>query len=234
MNSIATILELKIPIPDYSVLSRRSDNLKIQRLTSNIKPGSHVIVDSTGLKVYGKDEWHQEKHKVKPKRTWRKLHIAIDENHQIIATELTTNKSNKLGDSPVLPDLIGQFEHEFETFMADGGYDGQPTYDLIENVNPKSQVVIRPPKNSLLINGGSAQRNRHIDMIKKHGRGRWRVQTEYGRTSLVEVAMLRYKTIIGNKLKARSLPRQIAEAQVSVRVLNKMTQLGMPVTVKIT
>ena len=54
------------------------------------KPGSIVIVDSTGLKVYGKDEWHQEKHNVSARRTWRKLHLAIDENHQVLACELTT------------------------------------------------------------------------------------------------------------------------------------------------
>ena len=45
--------------------------------------------------------------------------------------------------------------------------------------------------------------------------------------------MLRYKTIIGPKLKARNLPQQKTEASISVRVLNQMTSLGMPVSVKI-
>jgi len=117
--------------------------------------------------------------------------------------------------------------------MADGGYDGQPTYRLIKNVNPSAQVIIKPPKNSRPLKEGNAQRSAHIDMIRKNGFGRWRVQTGYGRRSLVEVAMLRYKTIIGNKMKARKLPRQIAEAQVSVQVLNKMTELGMPITVRV-
>lgn len=41
--------------------------------------GSLVIVDSTRLKVYGKDEWHQEKHDDSARRIWLKLHLAIDE-----------------------------------------------------------------------------------------------------------------------------------------------------------
>ena len=45
--------------------------------------------------------------------------------------------------------------------------------------------------------------------------------------------MLRYKAIIGPKLKARKLPQQKTEDGVSVRVLNRMTKLGMPISVKI-
>src|SRR5258708_32651376 len=71
LRSLASLLRLKISIPDYTVLSRRSENIKLIKLTANISPGSHIIVDSTGLKVYGQDEWYQAKHKVKPKRTWR-------------------------------------------------------------------------------------------------------------------------------------------------------------------
>ena len=61
----------------------------------------------------------------------------------------------------------------------------------------------------------------------------WQKQTNYGLRALVELAMLRYKTIIGPKLKARELPQQKTEAAVSVRVLNRMTGLGMPVSVKV-
>jgi len=63
MESLAKLMGLEITIPNYSCLSRRSDGLKLRKLLDNIEPGSHVIIDSTGLKVYGKNEWHQEKHK---------------------------------------------------------------------------------------------------------------------------------------------------------------------------
>jgi hypothetical protein len=61
----------------------------------------------------------------------------------------------------------------------------------------------------------------------------WQQKTNDGLHSHVELAMLRYKRIIGNTLKARHLPQQISEAQAFVRLLNRMTQLGMPKSVRI-
>jgi len=83
-------MDVEIGVPDFSSISKRSGSLSRLVLNQAMKPGSHVIVDSTGLKVYGKDEWHQEKHKVNARQTWRKLHLAVDEKHQVIAVELTT------------------------------------------------------------------------------------------------------------------------------------------------
>jgi hypothetical protein len=76
MNSLARALKVEISIPDFSCISKRSIGLPRQALSKALEPGSLVIVDSTGLKVYGKDEWHQEKHDVPARRTWRKLHLA--------------------------------------------------------------------------------------------------------------------------------------------------------------
>jgi hypothetical protein len=85
MNSFAHVMKAEITIPDFSSIT-----LPKYILTKAMEPGSIVIVDSTGLKVYGKDEWYQEKHAVPAWRTWRRLHLAIDENHNILACELTT------------------------------------------------------------------------------------------------------------------------------------------------
>jgi len=89
-NSLARALKVEICIPDFSCISKRSIGLPRHVLSKFLDPGSFIIVDSTGLKVYGKDEWHQEKHTVAARRTWRKLHLAIDEHHQVLACELTT------------------------------------------------------------------------------------------------------------------------------------------------
>ena len=45
--------------------------------------------------------------------------------------------------------------------------------------------------------------------------------------------MQRYKRIFGNTMKARALPQQKTEAWISASALNIMTNLGMPVSVKI-
>ncbi len=99
MTSLARVMGADIAIPDFSCISRRTIELPVILMDKAIKPGSLVIVDSTGLKVYGKDEWHQEKHAVPARRTWRKLHLATDEHHQILACELT---APKVGDRQLL------------------------------------------------------------------------------------------------------------------------------------
>ena len=115
------LMDLPVKAPDYSLLSKRSLDLKLQCLADTVEAGTHII-DSTGLKVYGRDEWHQQKHGVKAKRTWRKLHLAIDENHQIVAAELT---DKSVGDISALPALLEQ-AGDFDKLIADGAYDGDP------------------------------------------------------------------------------------------------------------
>jgi hypothetical protein len=84
MRALIRLMALPFDMMDFSNISKRSDGLAFARLIDSIEPGSHVIVDSTGLKVYGQDEWHQQKHKVQAKRTWRKLHIAIDKSIKLM------------------------------------------------------------------------------------------------------------------------------------------------------
>jgi hypothetical protein len=55
----------------------------------------------------------------------------------------------------------------------------------------------------------------------------------YNRRSLVETTMFRYKTVIGRRLHARTLPNQRTEAKVGCNALNRMTGLGMPVSARI-
>jgi hypothetical protein len=61
----------------------------------------------------------------------------------------------------------------------------------------------------------------------------WQRRSGYNRRSLIETAMFRYKTIIGRRLHARTLPTQRTEAQIGCNVLNRMTDLGMPASVRV-
>ena len=77
---IKKVMGLDIPIPHYSTLSDRSEGLEIIRLAEQIEPGSHVIADASGLKVYGAGQWQETKHGLQKRRIWRKLHIAVPRN----------------------------------------------------------------------------------------------------------------------------------------------------------
>ena len=89
ISSIIALLGLDLAVPDHTTLSRRAETLKVVRP----RPGSgpvHLLVDSTGLKLCGSGEWLLEKHGTKTRRSWRKLHIAVDaDTGQIAAVSLT-------------------------------------------------------------------------------------------------------------------------------------------------
>ncbi len=138
-RSLVRLMGLSLNIPDYSTLSKRSINLELSELAQTLKPGSHIIIDSTGLKVYGKDEWHQDKHGVNARRTWRKLHIVIDEKHQIIAYDITDNSK---GDPTTAVDLLDQIEHSFNVVLGDGAYDSVKLTNAILNKQPAASIVI--------------------------------------------------------------------------------------------
>ena len=229
MRSLIKLMGLCIKAPDYTCVSKRSASLKLERLVDNTKTGSHIIVDSTGLKVYGKDEWHIEKHNVKAHRPWRKLHLGIDGNHNIIACDLT-HKS--VGDITAIDSILDQLG-VFDTFIGDGAYDADIMYKKVLDKCPNATITIPPPKNAS--DGASSfdQRNSHTEFIDKHGRVSWQKSVNYGLRSYAELAMLRYKTIIGPKLKSRKILQQKAESHISARILNMMTKLGMPISVKV-
>ena len=228
MNSLAHIMKASISIPDFSSISRRSMALPRHVLSKALEPGSPGVVDSTGLKVYGKDEWHQEKHDVPARRTWRKLHLAVDENHQILACELTTPE---VGEPTAAPDLLAQIDTPFETFMGDGAHDGDPVSQAVLAKQPGAHVVVPPHKTALCSVGADTQRDEHIRVIEQHGRIAWQKKTDYGLRSHIELAIQRYKRIIGCVMKARSLPQQKTESWIGASALNTMTNLGMPVSV---
>jgi hypothetical protein len=91
-----------------------------------------------------------------------------------------------------------------------------------------------PYKATAVLSGaGTTQRDDHLGSNQKHGRIGWQFRSVYGTRSLVKTAMYRYKTIIGRRLHARTLPDQRTEAEIACNALNRMTGLGMPFSVRI-
>jgi hypothetical protein len=75
-------MKIDLSSPNYTCLSKRLAELKIPspRYRKLDKPDDSIVaiaIDSTGLKRFVRDDWHQEKHKVSGRRSWRKLHIAV-------------------------------------------------------------------------------------------------------------------------------------------------------------
>ena len=95
-------------------------------------------------------------------------------------------------------------------------------------IPPRASAVPGPTADT-----APTQRDRHIRMIEERGRLGWQKAVGYGRRSLGETAVFRYKTIIGRGLRARTLSSQKTEARLACSVLNRMARLGMPVSQRI-
>ncbi|WP_229598027.1 IS5 family transposase [Roseibium aggregatum] len=187
-------------------------------------------MNSTGLKVFGAGEWQETKHgKASRRRSWRKLHLGLDlETGQIECSELTTDD---IGDPSAVPGLLDQTEEPVRRFLADGAYDGTATRNEITQRFADVEILIRPPKTAVA--GPEAEINptaRDLDVlaIKAHGRMAWQKSTGYDQRARVETQMGCWKSVIGERLKSRTLDNQRTESRIGVSVLNKMTSLGHP------
>ncbi len=230
LRSIADVLDVDIAIPDHTTLSRRGVGLTVLQRDIHRTDPLHLVVDSTGLKIYGEGEWLDAKHGTRSRRRWRKLHIGINaDTHDVVVAELTPDD---VGDVSTVTDLLEQIDSRVASFTADGAYDGEAVYDAVAERHPGAAVVI-PPRVTVVANeAATSQRDGHIAMIAQYGRIGWQRRSGYNRRSLVETAIYRYKTMIGRRLCARSLLNQRTEAKIGCNALNRMTSLGMPVSVR--
>ena len=98
-----------------------------------------------------------------------------------------------------------------------------------------ARVVVPPTKTASLSRRGarSGARDRTIRRVKALGRRRWKKASGDHQHARVENAFFRYTSIVGDCLRARSSSGQRREAVLACHVLNRMTELGRPVSYRI-
>ena len=217
-------------LPDYTTICVRAATANA--VLKVIKRGEpvHLVVDTTGLKVYGEGEWKVRQHGASKRRTWRKLHLGIDEATQdIIAADLTENST---GDQEHLPELLDKVPDNIrlKQVSADGIYDSHACYQA---VHKKGARLITPPRHNAVLPRGRPRRceplrTRMIRDCKRRGRAAWKKHHRYHRRSLSETGMYRFKTTFGGALASRSFPRQKTEAILKVKTLNTFRRLAAP------
>ena len=89
----------------------------------------HIVVDSTGLKIFGEGEWKVRQHGYSKRRTWRKLHLEI--NASTYEIEAAVVSTNDFKDSEVLPDLLELIDDPIAQVSGDGGYDSHANYHYV-------------------------------------------------------------------------------------------------------
>ena len=224
VRSLMRLMKIDLPVPDFSTLSRRGKSISIEQSPPKTGGPITLIIDATGLKIHRGSDWCEEKHGTgKSRKSWRKLHIGLDQRSgEIVASLLTTDG---VGDETALPELTANIETKVARVLADGAYDGIGVFNtLIDAFGSDVEVVIPPPKNGVV--GLYDTRDAHITRIAEIGRMAWQTATGYNDRALVEAQIGRWKQVIGDTLKARNINTQITETRIATNVLNRMTGLG--------
>lgn len=234
LASIFEMMRVSLPVPDHTTLSRRLARLSV-RLPVKLKEGArHVVCDSTGVKVYGEGEWKVRQHGVSKRRTWRKLHLLVDESSLEIV--VAGGSTNSVSDGEMLPEMLSEVRMEVCQVSADGAYDQRKCYQAINQVGARAAI---PPRRGARIwqHGNSKQerevRDENLRSIRKQGRKSWKQESGYHRRSLAETTVFRYKVTFGDKLHSRKVENQLTEMFIKCATLNKMVHLGMPQSYKV-
>lgn len=232
LASLFELMGVELSVPDHSTVSRRKRKLSITLPVVHTSGSVHLVVDSTGVKVYGEGEWKTRQHGISKRRTWRKLHVGVNESTgEILAAVVTTNDVH---DSEVFADLLEATEADIEQVSADGAYDNRPCYDALRARG--ATAAIPPQKNAKIWQHGNCKapphpRDKNLRVIRKRGRKAWKRQSKYHRRSIAETTMFRLKAIFGGKLRSRTFDNQAAELLLQCAALNRMIQLAKPDTV---
>ena len=227
LRCLAEMLEVDLPVPDHTTLSRRLKTLSDIRFR---RPSAdrpiHLLIDSTGLRV------HVGNLRTPPRnRAWRKLHLAVDAaTGEILASDLTSRRTH---DATQVPALFRQISEPLASVSADGAYDAKSVYHAAhEHGEGRAVRVLIPPGSNAQLSPRPTtalkERNRNLRSMRELGRREWHTHSGYSRRSLVENTMYRYKTIIGRSMRSRTLAGQRVEAQLASKILNTMTLLGIP------
>jgi hypothetical protein len=230
IQSLVKQMQLNIPVPDYTTICRREKSIKVCSFKniSNHEP-LHVLIDSTGLKVFGEGEWKVRRHGYTKHRMWRKLHLVVDlDSGNIMAQAITTNS---VTDADAAVHILTSPQDSIDTLIGDTGYDYFKIYDLCQQkgISP----IIKPKKNARIrlsdktVNAW-ASRNKHLTTIQNKGLPYWKKHSGYSKRSLAETTMFRYKTTFGDKPLAHSLENQKIESTINCNILNKFYTLGKP------
>jgi len=228
-RSVFALLAVSLPVPSYSTLSRRAAALGVALGALPRSTPLHLVIDSSGFKVYGEGEWKVRQHGWSKRRTWRKLHLAVDEATGEIVAAVASAAG--VSDDEVLPDLLAQVQQAIRQVSADGAYDKRACYDALAECGAKA--IIPPRRDAKIWQHGNCagapwQRDENLRAIRRQGRRRWKQEAGYHRRSLAETAFFRCKTLFGPTVQARAFPQQATELFLKAAALNRMTHLGMP------
>jgi hypothetical protein len=235
VRSVFALMQVALAVPDHSTLSRRGRTVQI-RLPRRARGPLHVVLDSSGLKVYGEGEWKVRQHGWSQRRTWRKMHLSVDVTSGEVQAAMLSSAG--VSDAEMVEPMLAQIDEPLARVGADGTYDKRSVYAGLQARAPDAEIVIPPRRNARIWQHGNTQapphpRDEAVRLIRAQSRQHWKEVSGYHQRSLAETAVFRFKTLFSDHLTARLLTTQATQFGVRCRALNIMTHLGMPDSYKV-
>ena len=132
--------------------------------------------------------------------------------------------------------MLDQMAEAVASFTADGAYDQEGVSAPVAERHPEAAIIV--PLRFTAVPSDTAetaptQRDRHLQSIAEHGRAAWQKASGYTKRSRAEAAISRFKQVIGDGLRLRTDERRATEVHVAVHALNRMLEVGRPISVRI-
>ncbi len=202
-RSLLLLLKLDLPVPHFTRICKRSKRLDLSLLPKGKKRITDIVIDSSGVKVYGAGEWQGEKGYSNKKKKWKKIHVAIDpETQQVILTDITSKNTH---DSKMLPSLLRRINGKIRDVILDGAYDTRACYKAI--VELEGNPIIPPRKGAQFWEEkeqwAELRNQRILERIgfglDEIGKLLWKKCSGYTSRSLVETYFSRFKRAFGDR-----------------------------------
>jgi len=221
-KDILPLFKKGVIIPSYSLICRRAVELEASLPKLSGKKPRIILLDATGVKIFGEGEWKVKIHGKSKRRRWIKIHIAIDaETQEILQLEMT---EGTVADCKIGPKLIKNCPKTAKLYMGDGGYD---TKECRKAIKAKGAKALIPPRKNAKKNPKQKERNEAIAErrgfgLDKVGMSLWGKLTGYSQRALVETSFSRLKRVYGGELYSRKMGTQKVEGHLKCLMLNKM------------
>ena len=209
-------------VPCYTQLCRRMRNLCLPKELLDKKQVTDIVLDTTGLKVYGEGEWRAQKYG--GKKRWKKLHLVMDpKSGKLLLAEVS---GEHVHDTTYLEAALQRANSKKGNVLIDGIADSGRCYRLAEKYN---KHLLTPPKQGAVLRKeeGYEKRNEAVRIIRGLGgdqlaKSIWGKLVGYNRRVIVESMMARWKRLYGGTLKSLCEERKQVEVTLKALMINKM------------
>tara|TARA_B100000745_G_scaffold125997_1_gene82083 strand:+ start:72 stop:965 length:894 start_codon:yes stop_codon:yes gene_type:complete len=227
IQSLIRLMDSKLRAPHYSVFCKRAASSAALLPKLSRRRPSHLIIDSSGLKIRGEGEWKDKVHRCKTRKSWIKLHLGIDAQTQEITAYVISDE--KTADSSAVFPILEQSSKRVKHLYGDGAYDRKKVRDICHH---KGIDPCIPPRRKGKIHPEKFMKSRNDAILAIRGLGNneeafklWKKLAGYHQRSLVETAFSRLKGLFGNRLNSSKWLNQKAEILFRLHALNRMIRL---------